>query len=202
MSLSLLSPTIPTPANQTPVEPVVVSAVCRERRGVFTRSVRRLLMTPENVKKFWDNSRKYPILFNEEVGDDFKKFTELFLVQVGNEVTLNGLFWVVDDFLGVYYMNHIVPGFDAQVHYAFFDGVQSGREDLTRTMLQYVFHKYKFHRLSVQVPCFASKSTHNFVARLGFKYEGKKKEASFKDNTWFDITLYGMLPEYLNGNAN
>lgn len=182
---------------------IIVSALCRERRGSAYRSVRKLVFTPENLNKFWGESQKYPVLFNEEVGTDFTKFLELFLYQINNEVSVNGLFWVIDDFVGVYYLNHIVPGFDAQVHYAFFDGVQSGREDLTKKMLHYVFERYGFNRLSANIPCFVNVSTINFVERLGFQFEGKRRKAARYKNDWFDVRLYGLLREnLLNGNAD
>lgn len=188
---------------KTEFEPNIVSALCRERRGTVLRKVRKLVFTPENLNKFWSESQRYPVLFNEEVGDDFKKFLELFLYQINNEVSVNGLFWVIDDFVGVYYLNHIVPGFDAQVHYAFFDGVQSGREDLTKKMLHYVFERYGFNRLSANIPCFANISTVNFVERLGFHFEGKRRKAAKYKNEWFDVRLYGLLREnLLNGNAD
>jgi RimJ/RimL family protein N-acetyltransferase len=132
----------------------------------------------ENLNKFWEQSKKFPVLFNEEVNGDFKKFVELFLYQISNEVSINGTFWVIDDFVGIYYLNHIVPEVDAQVHYSFFDSVQNGREELTKKMLSYVFNRYNFHRLSVNIPCFAHDPTFNFVERLGFKFEGKRREGS------------------------
>jgi RimJ/RimL family protein N-acetyltransferase len=198
---------LPSPAQQTAAitqsDDVVVEAVCRERRGVVKRQVRKLLFTMDNLNKFWERSSKYPVLFSEEISGDFKKFLELFLYQIGTEISVNGLFWVIDDFVGVYYLNHIVVGVDAQVHYSFFDGAQNGREELTKKMLAHVFEKYNFNRLSCAVPCYASPSTANFVERLGFKFEGKKRKSAFYNNEWFDVRLYGLLKEnHLNGNAN
>ena len=142
-------------------------------------------------------------MFNEEISNDFQKFAELFLYQIGNEVSLNGLFWVIDDFVGVYYLNHIVPGVDAQVHYSFFDGCQNGRQDLTKKMISYVFERYDFNRLSVSIPCYAVDATPKFVENLGFKYEGKKRKLARYNGDWFDVKLYGLLKEnHLNGNAD
>lgn len=201
MSLSLqdrLAATTPTTQSD-----VILTTICRERRGVVKREVRKLVFSMENINKFWEKSRKYPVLFNEEVSNDFKKFVEMFLRQVGDQFTMDGLFWVIDDFVGVYYLNHIVPEVDAQVHYSFFDGVQNGREELTKEMITYVFNRYEFHRLSVNIPCFANDPTFNFVERLGFKFEGKKRKAAKFNGDWFDVKMYGLLREnHLNGHSD
>lgn len=181
----------------------IVSVNCPERRGGIIREVRKMYFTPENLNKFWAQSRKYPTLFNEEFGGDFKKFAEIFLTQVGNSVTLNGLFWVIDDFVGVYYLTHIVPELDAQVHYSFFDGRQNGREELTKEMLSYVFNRYNFHRLTARIPCFAHDTTFRFVERVGFKYEGTTREGAFYKNQRFNVKQFGLLKEeHLNGNPS
>lgn len=200
-------------ANQTPltvettqfneeVNPPILAVACPEPGGKKIRYVRRMVFTPENLGTFWERAKKYPTLFSEEIAGDFKKFCEVFLVQVGNDVSVNGLFWVIDDFVGIYYLTHIVPEVDAQVHYSFFDGRQNGREDLTKEMLKYVFNKYNFHRLSAKIPCFAHETTFRFVERLGFQYEGTIKQGIQFKNDWFNIKIFGLLKEnHLNGKS-
>jgi len=175
-------------------EPVLVAA-CSEPGGTITRSVYALQLTPENLKLFWDKARQFNYLFDQEVRNDFKKFCSLLLSDGPNGVQSNGLFWVVDDFVGVFYMTKIQPGKDAEVHYTFFDRRQNGRVNLVKEMMKYVFQKYAFRRLSVEIPMYASAHTFHFVTALGFKREGRRRSATWHNDAWFDVMLFGLLRE-------
>src|SRR5690606_16516863 len=123
-----------------------------------------------------------------EVAGDFEKFVNIF-ISVSEDGTLqsDGLFWVVDDFVGVFYMNNIIPTIDATLHYAFFDKRMKGRIDLCIEMINFIFEKYQFRRLTVEIPTYASPHTSYIVEKvIGFKYEGKKRGFRYFDGKWFD----------------
>lgn len=177
---------------------VIVEATCNEPGGPVTHVVRKMLLTPENLRSFWEKSRQFKTLFNQEIRADFKKFLEVFLREGSNGVETNGLFWVVDDFLGVLYITDIVPACDALAEYTFFDRRTKGREPLVRAMLRYVFDRYKFNRITVEVGLYAHTATIDFVEKVGFKREGRKRKAVLYDGQWFDTLIYGMLKGELN----
>lgn len=184
----------------TQIEPVV-SAICTEPEGTVERFVYPMLLTPQNLKRFYDEASKFRTLFTDEINGDFGKFAECFISQAGESIYSNGLFWVVDDFVGMYYMTHI-EAHDARVHYTFFDRRHLGREQLTRNMISYVFEKYKFRRLTTEIPMYASKHTFDFVLRLGFKKEGRIRKARLYKGDWFDTMILGILAEEgTNGSA-
>lgn len=170
----------------------IFTCICDEPEGKIERSVYKMPLTYDNLTKFWEKSRQFKTLFSKEINDDMSKFVELFLAQDGNELTANGLFWVVDDFVGVYYLTDIYAPFDAQTHYTFFDRRHKGRSDMTRKMVEHVFNKFQFHRLSVEVPLYA-KSSLSFIESVGFKKEGRKRDGVFFNNQFFDCNLYGIL---------
>jgi len=172
----------------------VVSALCEEPEGNVVRYVRPMDLTRENLLTFWEKSRQFRTLFTDEVNGDFKKFCELFISTDGDHARAHGLFWVIDDFVGVFYMTRITE-VDASVHYTFFDRRHKGREQLTRLMLKYVFEEYGFQRLSVEIPMYASKHTFGFTYAIGFKKEGRKRKCSFYQHQWFDSTCFGILRE-------
>lgn len=185
-----------------PVENPVISedilqVTCDEPSGKITHTVRRLILTPQNLHTFWTKARQFKTLFNQEVRDDFKKFLEVFLRDGPNGVETNGLFWVVDDFMGLLYITDIVPECDALAEYTFFDRRTRGREPLVRAMLKYVFDKYNFNRLTVEVGVYAHPATMKFIESVGFKNEGRKRRATLFDNKWFDVLIYGILKEEL-----
>lgn len=179
----------------------VLTAVCDEPEGQIERSVRPMILTVENLQRFWEESRHFKTLFSAQVNGDFKKFCELFLYSgPDGELRTNGLFWLVDDFVGVFYMTSIKPCEDAQVHYAFFDRRHFGRETLTREMIKYVFRKYNFRRLTVEIPYYASRLAFQFTESVGFKKEGRKRKAVYYNDDWFDVAQFGILKEEaLNG---
>jgi Acetyltransferases, including N-acetylases of ribosomal proteins len=178
-------------------EPIVLSVECWEPKEKVVRNVRFMPLRPEYLKRFWEESKKFRALFTQDINNDFKKFLDLFIDGGPDGMTpsTKGLFWVVDDFVGIFYMDNIVPGIDAHVHYTFFDRKQSGRVPLVKAMLKYCFTKYGFKRFTVEIPFFAYKGTFTFVEGVGFKHEGRKRQAANFDGTWFDVNVYGMLRE-------
>jgi len=175
----------------------VVSALCVESKvGKVKREVRPLYFTPENLKKFWEKSKNFKTLFGREIGEDFHRFISVLANPRGETpIESTGLFWVIDDFVGVFYLTDIQPGIDAKVHYSFFDKKHIGRVKLTREMVKYVFGKYKFRRLTAEIPYYASNYVFKFVEEVGFTKEGRKRKAALYDNNWFDINCYGILKE-------
>lgn len=171
----------------------IFSCECSEPDGVITRHVYPMVLTPVNLKRFWELTRKFRILFDNEVGDDFKKFCEMFISMDENQAYAHGLFWRVDDFTGVFYMTHI-QNHDAQIHYSFFDRRHHGRQILARRMIQHVFAKYGFRRLTAEIP-YCARGTFSFVEDVGLKHEGRKRKAVLFDNEWFDVRCYGILQE-------
>lgn len=175
-------------------EPVLV-CTCHEPEGEVERSVYKMDLTVENLNTFWNKARQFNQLFDANINGDFAKFSELFLYEAGGQIHSRGLFWVVDDFVGVFYMTHIVPGTDAEVHYTYFDRRHRGRTQLGKEMLKYAFRKYKFRRLSTDVPAYARPQTHSYVRNLGFTNEGRKRKGIWFNDDWFDVINYGILQE-------
>lgn len=173
----------------------VLSIECYEPEGVVTRNVYSMNLAPRNLKTFWDKSRKFVTIFNEEVRGDFKKFLEVFLREGPEGVEVRGLFWVIDDFVGIMYLTDMEPGIDAKVHYIFFDGRHKGRIDLVRAMIVYVMLRYDFRRLTAEAPLFYKPSALLFAEQVGFVKEGRKRLARPFDNKWFDVNIYGILRE-------
>lgn len=182
-------------------EPVVI-ARCDEPEGVRIRRVWFMPLTLANLKKFWELSSQYPVLFGNEIQGNFKRFLEIFLRQGPDGITTNGLFWVVDNFVGVFYLTYLSPMEDATVHYTFLDGRHRGRLELTKAMLRYAFDRYKLRRMSVEIPAYVTKYTFNFVKELGFVPEGCRRKAALFSGKWFDLWEFGLLREELFDGRN
>lgn len=174
--------------------PPITSALCREPEGEVTRYVYPMPLSITNLRTFWNKARQFPTVFGDEVNGDFKKFLEMFISQDGDTFRAHGLFWVIDDFVGVYFMTHITV-VDCQVHYTFFDRRHLGREQLTKNMLKYAFERFGLRRMSVEIPMYASQHTRGFTLALGFKKEGRKRKCVQYKGDWFDAMCFGLLRE-------
>lgn len=179
----------------------ILSSICLERRGKKSdtvlpklRNVYPMLLTQENLKQFWEKARKLRNIFNVDVSENFETFLNIFTHMQGDEVHPNGFFWRIDDFVGVFYITDITLH-DCLAHFMFFDRKLEGREELTKDMLRYLFMKYNFRRISVEIPKYATAHPHGFVQAIGFKREGRRRKATLYNGDWFDTECYGILYE-------
>jgi RimJ/RimL family protein N-acetyltransferase len=175
------------------MEAPLIQVVCNEPEGNVVRNVYPMLWTPENIEKLTSKVLEFPTLYGREIKSP-ADITEMFLNPSPSGITAKGLFFVVDDFVGLFYITDFAYNFtDAIAHYTFFDRRHRGRIPLVRAMMKYVFETYQFNRLSVEVPLFTSPHTRHFIGECGFTLEGKKRKSiRFKDDI-FDILLFGIL---------
>ena len=163
-----------------------------------------LVFTPENTKKFWEQAKQFPTVFGHEI-ETFDGFIDLFFERNTNGTLVPyGLFWVLNDFTGVFYLTNMREEHgqfvDAYAHYTFFDRRHHGRAPLVRGMLKYWFEKYGFQRLSAEIPNYVTPQARHFAQECGMSYEGKRRKSTRYKNEWFDVNLYGVLrTEVLNG---
>lgn len=181
---------------------VVLRVECDEPTGRVMREVRPLRFTKENLHTLFHKFGQFKTIIGKEFTGDFKQFCNLFLNQLPDgTVESNGIFWVVDDFVGIFYITDIQPGADCVVHYSFFDRRHKGRINLIKGMMKYVFETLQFRRMTAKIPLYAKPSVLYFTEKhLGFTKEGRMRKAEHFDNKWFDVNIYGLLrEECLNG---
>lgn len=172
----------------------ILSVVCDEPEGNIVRNVYRFEMTPESLLEFWNKAKQFPTLFGEEIKSDAQKFIDMFFkVSTDGYVSSDSLFFLVDDFVGLFRISEAEENGNANVHYTFFDGRHRGRLGLVRSMIKWVFNEYGFHRLSVEIPNYARPGVRHFVTEIGFVYEGKKRSAALYKGERFDVNLYSLL---------
>lgn len=166
-----------------------------------------LVFTPQTIETFWQRAKQFPTIYGYEIAGDINKFIDLFFERdaQGNLIPY-GLFWVMNpaQFTGVFYLTNIREEdgdlVDAHAHYTFFDRRHHGRTELVKQMLKFWFNKYKFQRLSAEIPNYVTPQARHFAMECGMRYEGKRRAAAKYKNEWFSVNLYGILRnEALNG---
>ena len=178
------------------LEPPVLVVPCEEKGGTVMREVRLASLTIDRLRFLWDKLRGFDTLFNDFTEGDFTAFVDHFLLNVNGEVRPAGLIWDVDD-VGILFLNDLRSDHSATAHFCFWDKKFRGREHLCREMLRLVFDTYGFRRIEVQVPRYAKKTLYA-IEKIGFVYEGTRREAIFYKGQWFDVRLYSVLEGELN----
>jgi RimJ/RimL family protein N-acetyltransferase len=181
------------------MEPLLIVS-CEEKNKIVERKVYPFVATKENIFTFWEQASKYPYIFGMKNNGSIEDFLNIFFSEDDRGFwRTEHLFYVVDDFVGVLALTNIYYPYDALMHFTFFDGRLRGRETIIRGMIEYVFDKYKFNRLSAEIPCVVrdeKSSLPKFVSeRVGLILEGKKRKAmEFKDSLC-DVLMYGITQE-------
>ena len=181
----------------------ILSVDCEEDGEIITRHVYPMMFNIANLERFWKNAQKFRVLFTEEI-DSFNDFCNIFLARQGDKVFSRGLFWVVDDFVGIFYLTDITPPTNAYAHFTWFDRKLNGRQELTRKMMEHVVSTYGLNRISVQVPVYAVRGVFSFIKQVGFKPEGRMKYTHPFRGRLYDSLNFGyinptVLEEQKNG---
>jgi RimJ/RimL family protein N-acetyltransferase len=170
---------------------VVLSVECTEPEGQVVRHVRRCELSFEKLRFLWEKLSPFHEVFNAP-HQDFGQFVSLLIATNGEgNYEPTGLFWEVDD-VGILYITDIRPGFEATAHFSFWDRRYRGREPLIMAMVKYVFALLELRRITVEIPMYAH-SLRGFVERMGFVHEGRRREAIFHKDKWFDSNVYSLL---------
>lgn len=175
----------------------ILSYECSEPEGKVERSIYFVPLTSDRLRKYWENLSQFTTLFNRHMRgiDDF---IATFVSQESNgELKLNGIIWEVDD-VGIFFLTDIYPLYQATGHFTFWDRRIRGREKLIQRMLKHVFDEYGFHRIVAEVPLY-SHATMGAVERVGFIKEGRLRKATYYRDAWWDVNLYSILREEING---
>lgn len=171
--------------------PVVVE-LCQEPEGDFVRKVSLAQISFERLAFYYEKMKDFGVLFNDFIGNNpeafFKSFVEL--DDTGRPM-LKGLVWEVDD-VGIIYLTNLIPEFEAEVHASFWDRRFRGRERLFLECIRYFMEAFDLHRIYMEIPLYAQPAM-GAIERVGFKKEGRKRQAIPYKGKWFDVNLYSLL---------
>lgn len=167
-----------------------------EREGLAHFEVRLLhefgatdgYLTPEKISELWQLARKFDVLFSDYTVGKIEPFLHILLNprSVWLEILRN------DEPVGVAYISHVNPKFDAKGHFAFWDSKAGGRAPVIWGIMEWMFQRYDLRRISAEVPPYQS-GVIRFIKALGFVQEGERRDAVIYRDRWYPLIEFGIL---------
>ena len=173
---------------------------CEDRSGKHLYSVRLLhefgksdgYMTPKKVSELWESARQHDVLFSDYTEGKVEPF--LSVLMNPSSVWLE-IFRETDSKpVGAAYISNVIPRFDAKGHFAVWDKIAGGREEIFFSIMDWMFLRFGLRRISVEVPAYQS-GVIRFSKRLGFKEEGTKRDGVLHKGVWMPLKLFGITVE-------
>ena len=145
------------------------------------------------IRDLYKEAAKHDVLFADEMQGDVEHFVTLFMnprsiwLEIADEE---------GNPVGTLYATDVIPGYDADVHVTFWDSKASGREDLVRDTLRWLFEKWDLSRVTAEIPGY-QRGTIRFTSRCGFVREGEKRRADKYKGRWFGTVIMGFTRDDL-----
>lgn len=153
-----------------------------------------LALTPEKTKWLWTEMNKYRTLFSDMTRGKPENFYEL--ISQHDSVWLEVLDG--DETVGIIYWTGMAKMMDADVHLMFFDHRLTDKADLCRDVGRWFFREYpQFHRMTATLPHIYH-ATIRLAEKIGFKFEGRKRQSLLMGGKLVDEVTLGLLAEELS----
>ena len=150
--------------------------------------VKTMSLTWPKLLLLWEQLKKFRALFSDLTRGDLENFIKY----VVNEHTFWLEIYKAKELVGIISLENMHLVVDAEAHVFFMDHNLSDKVPVSRATVVWLFDNFPFQRLTVQVPE-RHYATLRFVKNLGFKSEGRKRQAVLINGKWFDVYLFGIL---------
>ena len=151
-------------------------------------TVHELELTPEKLNSMWEMLQRYKSLFSDHNRGDKEGWV--------NYITSPDTYWleVCEDGIpvGMIYFEGFDKGTELLGHMVYYDRKPAEKLEVTRAILQFMFENFPIQRVSVEIPHMYY-ATDRLLGRLGFRKEGRKRQAVLLGGSWKDTILYGLL---------
>lgn len=149
------------------------------------------------VEFLWKEMSKYKTLFS-----DFTRGNQAnFLALLSDPYT----YWIeiLDErgsIVGVLYLTGLMQVIDANIHAIIFDRKATDKVAICKEVIEHMFDRFPaLHRITATFPIIYG-MTERLVRKIGFKFEGRKREVQLIGGKWVDEVTFGLLAsEVTNG---
>lgn len=156
--------------------------------------VNQLELTVEKLDQMWQMFQKYKSLFSDHNRGDMHAWTVF--------ITSPDTYWLEVSEAGVpvglIYFEGFNKGIELIGHMVYFDRKPAEKLEVTRGILNFMFENFPIQRVVVEIPHMYH-ATDRLLIRLGFRKEGRKRQAVLLGGTWKDTIMYGLLRSDLWG---
>lgn len=152
-------------------------------------TVQEMIFSPEKIAWLWTEMNKYKSLFSDLTKGDLSNFTTM--------LSQRDSLWfeALDEegnIVGIMYILQMYQVIDCEVHILFLDRKPAEKVLLCRQVVQWVFERYPFRRMTATIPSIYYR-TIKLAKNIGFKEEGRKRESQLLGNKWVDEVILGIL---------
>lgn len=144
------------------------------------------------LQAVWMQYSKYRVLFSDITVNDFTTFFDMVMSRACVVFAIDQLDVEPVMRVGLLYATEIRLGSSALGHYVFWDRHTAGRQRLILEMLRLGMQELGLHRMNVTIPLYAYSALRR-VSRMGFRIEGRRKEAILHKGKWHDVLEFGAL---------
>lgn len=137
------------------------------------------------LENLWEKVRQFPTTFADGTRD-IESFVNRILAPNSVVLELDG---------GIILIENIVPGLKAEFHATFWDRKLSARTDTLQHIVLWAFFTFRLERLETYVASFARAVRRFLTQRLGFVYEGTKRNAYQNRGVLYNLDIFSILRE-------
>jgi hypothetical protein len=146
-----------------------------------------LPLTWPRVFSLWDKLKRFRTLFSDLTQGDLRNFVAYLL----NKDTM----WleITEDsrLSGIVVLEGLSKVIDAEAHVLFMDRELSNKVPVCKAIIKWIFSVLPLQRLTVQIPTIYMGPV-RLVNELGFRREGKKRQAVLISGKWIDVFILGL----------
>ena len=155
------------------------------RLGKYT--VKMVSLSWPKVLLLWHRLKRYRSLFSDLTRGDVDNFVRY----ISSRDTFWLEIWSTTEFVGVVVLENMHKVVDVDAHVLFVDKDMAGKVPVSQEIIKWVFNHFPLQRMTVEIPTWYH-TTIRFVRDLGFKQEGKKRQAVLIGGKWSDVYIFGM----------
>ena len=150
-------------------------------------------MTWPKLHLLWEQLKEFKTLFSDLTKGDLDNF----LRYVAHPTTMWLEIWEEmrpreqPEFIGLFMCENLHQIVDIDAHVLFFDRDVSGRTSVCKAIAAWLFDTLPIQRITVQ-PSQLAHAAIRLVRNIGFKQEGKKREALLLGGRWVDVYIFGL----------
>lgn len=155
--------------------------------------VRPMSLSWPKLMILWEQLKKFKTLFSDLTRGDLGNFIKY----VSNRDTLWLEVWEDKggerghELVGIISLEGMHQIVDAEAHVLFLDRELADKVPICKATIKWLFQTFPLHRLTVQIPTIYYAPV-RMVRNLGFKPEGKKRQAVLISGKWQDVFILGL----------